>query len=244
MVMQRLKSIIAIIFSQTQGLRFKFYLALVVTLTAVLTLFCVLNFNNYKVTLNDQLADEIKATANRLSKSIAEPLWNADEAQVVSLLKSEVLSKNIAGAIVKLPNESEYGFYKKQGQVEVIPKEMIMAEEAAESVIRYREAGKDYNLGRLFIYINEKAVIDKLNHYLLTNVFQIIALNVILVLCIAFLLNRIIISPLEKIKQAISTISAGEGDLSMRVSVKEFSPEIAELGNDFNRFAYKLMLRT
>ena len=237
---KRLKNIAGLIFIRAKGLRFKFYLALVVTLTTVLALFGILNFNNYKTTLNDQLVDEIKATANRLSKSIAEPMWNADEAQVLSLLKSEALSKNVAGAAVKLPNEPIRGFYKKQGRVEAIPKKIIMTEDATTRTIKYREANKDYELGTLYIYIDKQALLDKLKSYLMTNILQIIALNIILLLCIAFLLNRIIIQPLEKIKQAISTISEGEGDLTQRVSVKEFSPEIAELGNDFNRFAYKV----
>ncbi|APS57955.1 methyl-accepting chemotaxis protein [Piscirickettsia salmonis] len=240
MISNLFKNIKIISFVRDRGLRLQFYLALVLALTAVLFVFGVLNFNNYKAVLHQQLEEEVAATAERLSKSIAGPMWNADELQVLSLLKAEMLSKHIAGVVIYPAHHPMIGFYKQHGQVQSMPKKIKMLESFAVRNIMYKDHKKDYTLGKLYIYIDEQLVLDKLDDYLLSNIMQIIILNVILLLCIAFLLNHIIIDPLEKIKSAIGTLSDGEGDLSQRVNVQGFSPEIAALGDDFNRFAYKV----
>ncbi|WP_235603005.1 hypothetical protein [Piscirickettsia litoralis] len=96
-----------------KSLQLKIYAALIVVLTATLIISGILSYRDYRSTLFEQLGDEMKLTANRLARSSAEPMWNADQEQLAALLKSEMLSKSVAGIAIKAPDEPRFGFYKE-----------------------------------------------------------------------------------------------------------------------------------
>ncbi|WP_235603004.1 methyl-accepting chemotaxis protein [Piscirickettsia litoralis] len=103
----------------------------------------------------------------------------------------------------------------------------------------YDSDGEINNLGELFLYIDKSAVIAKLNSRLVAIVFEIIILNIVLLLCLSLLLRRIVIQPLQQISDAINDIAAGEGDLTQRVETKS-ADEIGDLGKGFNLFVDKI----
>ncbi len=102
-----------------RSLQLKIYAALIGVLTVTLIISGIFNYQDYRSTLFEQLSEEIKLASDRLARSSAEPLWNADQEQLAALLKSEMLSKSVAGIAIKAADEPRFGFYKQGKKLEL-----------------------------------------------------------------------------------------------------------------------------
>ncbi|WP_230390110.1 methyl-accepting chemotaxis protein [Piscirickettsia salmonis] len=222
-----------------KSLQLKIYAALIGVLTVTLIISGIFNYQDYRSTLFEQLSEEIKLASDRLAHSSAEPLWNADQEQLAALLKSEMLSKSVAGIAIKAADEPRFGFYKQGKKLELFTPKTKLPYELKKKEIIYDSDGELSPLGQLLVYVDKGTLIAKLNSRLIAIIFEIIILNIILLMCLSLLLRRIVIKPLRQISAAINDIAAGEGDLTQRVQANS-ADEIGDLGRGFNLFVDKI----
>ncbi|ODN42776.1 methyl-accepting chemotaxis protein [Piscirickettsia litoralis] len=225
-----------------KGLQIKIYSALIVILTVILVISGWYNYNQTKNLLESQLEQEASLTSNRLARSAAEPLWNADQDQLSALLKSEMLSRSISAISVSTPDDPVFGFYRENGKLKALTKTFPVT--SRNTVIKrpiiYESDGNENKLGQIYIYTNDSFIRGELASLLTSTIIQIIVLNIILIGVLAFLLKLMVLKPVTRISDAINDIAAGGGDLTQRVDTGKSQDEISELGDGFNQFATKI----
>ncbi|ODN42265.1 methyl-accepting chemotaxis protein [Piscirickettsia litoralis] len=220
------------------SLQFKIYILLAAVITATLTVTGIIEYLGDKKSLQQQLREDAMISSKRIASSLAEPLWNLSRTQVLAILKSNLKSREIQALQIKLkPSNAIIAIYKdNDGKMVQLSKPIASNNDSISLPIKYRGE----TVGNLTYFIDASSINDSLNSVIYKQILQTLILNFLIIAATYILISRIIIKPLLEISNAINTIVEGEEDLSQRVNIKNFSNEIAFLGNGFNRFAYKV----
>ena len=221
------------------SLRFNLLTSLLVVV--LLSVFGVYNQSQTAATLRASLDQQTDAVMGRLAQSLPSTLWNFESDQMISIVESEVSASSIKGVFVFDSNKMVLGRVSSAaGEVS----ESDFSDDLGsikERPLKFDDSGSVNDVGRVVILVDESAIEDMLNQALMRTLTQLVILVLLLVTTITFLLREIVIRPLDKVAQALSDISQGEGDLTRRITVRN-PDEIGAVANHFNNFADKIQV--
>ncbi|WP_293267999.1 methyl-accepting chemotaxis protein [Neptunomonas sp.] len=220
------------------SLRFNLLTSLAVTI--LLVLFGAYNHSKTEESLRASLDKQTDAVMGRLALSLPAALWNYEQEQLIGLIESEVSSNEVKGGFI-IDNDGKMVLGRMSNESgEIVEAELPSMESATkESRLTFDDSGTINAVGQLIIIVDSSSIDDLLSKSMTRTLVQLTLMVLLLVAMVTFLLQRIVINPLNEVGSALNDISHGEGDLTRRLSVKR-EDEIGTVANHFNSFADKI----
>lgn len=187
----------------------------------------------------ERLHEEAQAAVDRMAVTLADPLWNMMEEGLEAVLRGEMRSTSILSLSVfdKEGEELVTALARKNGEltklshVATIPPASFSLEakiQQDEEVIGIVRAGID--LGPLQ---------SRIEGFVLVDLVQIVALDLLLTLVMVFLIRRLVTTPLGGLNKALAQVSQGRGDLTIQVPILSHD-EVGAIAGHFNAFSSTL----
>ena len=222
-----------------QSISFKLNFLIIVVVTVLLSAFSYYDYRGTKADLFGNLDSQVERSLQRLQLSSPAVIWNYELEFLNKNVESEMQADFIKAIIIKNDSETFTSKEKRAGEITGSngPPEAFSYVKNARLV--FDDSGEMKDVGEVSVYINTSAVDIALQNVIVRQIIQIIGLNVIVIVMVMFLLNRIVISPLAKITHAVNELADGEGDLTKRIETSANS-ELSALATEVNRFIEKL----
>jgi len=199
------------------------------SVTALMSvLYGVTQFYIHKSEKIEQLNSLTITTSSRLAKQIAVPLWSYDEKQINSLIKTELIEKNLFAIIITVDDTIISGAVKNNdGEIinllkEPVGKSLVVQETAIQN------EGK--NLGTLSIYATPVFVYQALKESVIEVIIASIAVGVIILTTLFFLVQIIIIKPVNRIAEFAGKLKVGD----LTCKLPEGNDEIGRMSSALN----------
>jgi PAS domain S-box-containing protein len=205
-------------------------------------LFSVFNFRAETNREMAQLRANQEILADQLAVSLALPIWNFDRAQIEKVIESAMQVKAVSTIMVVLAdaNRSKHG-RTRDVNWKVIP---ALSEPSSDELIltsRNIYAGGE-TVGVLKIFttprFSEAAVASNNRQW----IFDIMALNAFLILCLFLLLWRLVLNPVKILERHAARVSAGESDIAAPEGA-HFSGEFETLRESLDKMIHLLSAR-
>ncbi len=222
-----------------QTISFKFNLLTSLIVIALLAGFGAYNYQATSLALHNQLDKVTDSVLKRLEKSIPNTIWNFEVEQMGSIIESETQSSDVLGIFVFDEKKMLTGRLTQENGTIVtadLPENINIAKERA---LYFEDAGVTNKVGRVLLLVDDTRVKRLLRESLVRMLVQTLAMVGILLAANAFLLHRIVTTPINSAVQALHEIADGDGNLTLRLRA-DSQDEIGELANVFNRFVKKL----
>ena len=191
--------------------------------------------------LRANLDTQTNAVLGRLETSLPPTLWNFETEQMISIVESEVSASEIQAVYVFDSKNLVLGRATNEFGKTVVTK--VVPDNAKEigkqRLLEFDDSGTVNKVGKVLIIVDESAIDTLLSESLQRTIVQLIVMVALLVATITLLMRGIVIRPLEKIGNALSDISQGEGDLTRRLNDSK-KDELGTVAHNFNLFAGKI----
>lgn len=222
------------------SLLLKTILQIVAGITVILVLLGAFNYSNTEERLLAEVQADAQNVVKRLQGSLPLPIWNFDQDTVVKNIEAE-LAADFVNRITVVVNEDIFATRAKNADNEIIESQASGKKDALElsEPLTYAADGDESEVGKLVIAINKERVTAALNSALQIEIFRVLLLAVIASVLITLIIKGSVISPLNKIREAIHDIAEGDGDLTKRLDDKG-AIELAKVASEFNVFVAKL----
>lgn len=218
---------------------FKFNVLTSTLVIALLLIFGAYNYSATETALNSQQTKQVNSVISRLQTSVPSTLWNFEMEQLTSIIESEASNESVKGLFIYDNKALVLGRLKTANGDVIESKLPSDLDFMLEEKLSYEENGKINNVGRV-VLLQDRTVIESLqSQSLIRQVIQTVIIVVILISVVSFLMQTIVIRPIDKIVAALEEIARGEGDLTKRLRVTE-NNEIGNLAGSFNQFVEKI----
>ncbi len=161
------------------NIRFRINFIIIVGITGLLVVFAVYDYLSTRSRMMTELSDLAELAVGRMSKSLAKPLWNLDEDQIVESVKSEMMEQRIyAVLIMNKDGKTIIKGFKRDTDWRLAPVETAIAGDnfqAARGILK-----NDQNIGRVEVYFTLKFMWETLRHNALGIAAVTILLNLFL----------------------------------------------------------------
>jgi len=228
--------------SRVNSIRTQFAIICIVFITLILGLFGLFQFTTRRTDLINGLKTVLQGSSDRLTLTLPPTVWNFDVTMAKSTLESELGDPAIVGAMVYLgksqSGELFAGLVKKDGAItDYIPTTMNLQKNEVDQELPLQRDGAI--IAVLVIRYTTELIQKKLTSYVISQIAQIIIIDLVLSLLIFFLISGIVITPIRILGRNLEEIAHGEGDLTNDLPVKG-NGEIADVSRSFNFFQTKL----
>ncbi len=208
--------------------------------TILLILFGYYDYSSTESDVRKRMDKSANNIMGRLGLSLPAPIWNYETDFVVRNIESEVQDAIVAGIEVRNDDGVIAAVYRdRQGNITKDSALAISTSNMIEKPLIFDDGGTENKVGIVQLYLDESPVEEALSRVLRNTVIEIIILDLILAAVMFFLLKTTVLRPLQDVKDAISDIAQGEGDLTQRLDFAK-KDEVAALGEQFNTFMEKL----
>ncbi len=191
-------------------------LTVVIITTTVLALFGFYRLSNNSDLLKRQLEKSLSNTVERLAFSLSTPFFNFNEKGIRDMIQSEMNNKDILGIYIfdEQPSKLHFGYVRIDGKIKEI-KEAKIFEEAL--VKEHTIVFENQQIGTVRVLMTALFMEQRLQKILISDISQIIILDICLVILVIFLLRSQIIKPITELTQSSSEISAGRLDQPINI---------------------------
>lgn len=222
------------------SIQFRLTIKIVVATTILLSLFGWYNYSSLESQMREDIASRIDSTASRLQLSLPQPIWNFEFENVSRIIEGELSS----GPVVAMRVVGKDSVISQRARVqsgEVIEQETsdIGAEETTSHDLVFNNNGTREKLATLEMDVDYSNMHRALDHALVSQIVQVIVMDIAIVLILALLIRQSVISQIRKVTEAVRDVAEGEGDLTKRITVAK-DDEIGELAGEVNRFIENL----
>ena len=211
-------------------------LIVIFSLTIVLTGFGVYQHFQNSRSLQKQMNDALNIAAERLSISLASPLYSFYEEGIDSVILSEMNDMAIEGIFLILPwgDHNKY-WYINDGE-RIVKTDKILSED--DRLIASREIKyKDEVLGEVYVYMTTSLMKEELMNAFWHRAYEMILINIFLIFVLIVGLRIKVVNPVKKLKEAALKIS--KGNLNTKVQVRSKN-ELGDLALTFNQMTKDL----
>jgi len=211
---------------------------LMVLTTLILTAFAGFNYISAKTTMSAELEQYADMTTIQLSKSLATPMYDMDDSYIREALAFQFMDKRIFAIIIRnADKKSIFAALERNENWEPVKTEKNVV---GNYVTATRKIEKDKeNLGAIEIYLSDKFMTQALKSSLLNIIWAMVVINLTLLVALFICVQKIVITPINKVVAGLKDISEGEGDLTLRLDANR-KDEIGKLAKGFNLFLEKL----
>ena len=204
------------------------------TFSVAFVLFSIITFyqsNSRKIQLNQNLNELADSVIDLAPSSLVYPLFNFEmeqvEYQLMDLLDHELIQKVVLIENGEISFEFQSDDFDGYGPDELITR--------TQSIIFDDGINEAVELGEISIYFSSREIIEEITGSFLSNLLTNYLIALIVILLNAFLIGRIVVSPIHNVSLMLKDIAQGEGDLTRHL-VKKSNDEIGELAAHFNSF--------
>ena len=204
-------------------------LTVVIITTTVLAVFGFYRFSYNSAMLKRQLEKSLSNTVERLAFSLSNPFFNFHEKAIRDIILSEMNSKDILGIYMfdAQSNKLHFAYARINGKIKEIKDERLFAEALVKEAVIVFE---NEQLGTVKVFMTPLFMEQRLQEILISDISQIIILDLCLVILVIILLRSQIIKPITRLTQSSSEISTGELDQPIDIHSKD---EIGTLAKGF-----------
>ena len=216
-----------------QKLNLAVTVAVAVTLIASTAISIFLN----KSQLVEQAALSAESSTERLGITLSNPLWKMDLATAKKVVQSELGTNALVGVDVIGSDQASLFSFTLDEQAGSTSEQRFSGDShiTKEQTIYFEIQGEKFEAGSVTLYFSDSTIAKAVQGEIKKGLIQVAALIAIIFAAMRVLLDRIIISPLQEMRDRVMDIAQGEGDLTKRINV-DSDDELSELGNGINQF--------
>ncbi len=216
----------------------KIIFSLAITITTVMVIAGLLSYNYIKNYETERLTKFAKVTADRLSKSLAAPMWNIDRVQIDELVTTELNEEIIVGIIAK--DEGDRGVFsskKRNSSGRIID---LNGSFENNDIRISRDVVRDSQvIGSIELFITKDFLNNELNKFAVSSAILVLILFAVIFLLMNTLLSKIVIRPLLGLADITDSISRGRLDQELNINSKD---EIGYLTESFRKMQTSLRM--
>lgn len=204
--------------------------AVVFITTTVLTLFGIYQYSQTSTNLRNQLESSLFDTVERLAYSLSNPFYSFHDEGIRDIILSEMKNGAIVGIYI-FDSQSEnihYGFERIGEEVNEVTKEKTY-----ENSLNLKKdiVFENLNLGKVNVFMTSDLMESQLRAILITDITQIVILDICLVILMIILLRSKVVIPITRLTKNSSDIA--DGVLYNEIEVKS-NDEIGILAEGFS----------
>lgn len=216
------------------SIAFRFNLVALVVVTLVLAGFGFYNYQLSSERYYKQLDAQSELLLDRLELSLPNTLWNFEMDQLQKILESEAQAEWVQGLFVS-DGKKDVASVKRDPEGNLVSGERpIRVQREMTRDLKYDDGGNLSKVGSVTLYVDTTEIEEALANNIWRLVIQTVALDLIIILLISRLVNKIVVKPIREVVSALQDIAHGEGDLTQRL--KKRPGEMGELAENFNLF--------
>jgi len=198
------------------GIQAKTIVLVMLITTIVLIGFGALDYIQIQMEMTSHLEESATIIADRLSKTLVDPLWDMEMDKINNIIKAEMAEKRVYAVFVEESGSISTGRIRdKDWRIT----ETTKALEGKQYIRCRKKMTKDENvLGVVEVVNTPKFMQQTLRKALLTVVFKMIFQNFLLIIALIIILRKIIILPLLEVISGLTESSAQVNRTSSTVS--------------------------
>jgi methyl-accepting chemotaxis protein len=219
-------------------IRTKLILSILIAATIVLT-----GFQFYNVVCQQRMLVDIRTSAfqtatQRLSASLPKLIYDFSMEQVGDIVKGELALRDFRAIIVLDQNgKMLLGSQKdEKGRIVTVAAPLKEKPDGSVDLVLKKKNGTE-PLGRVDLYYENSFLNKELANMVWAGIIQVVLLNLIFLILVSFLVEKIIRKPMQELIVRFQDIA--EGDLTKTINVKE-QDEIGNLANSINTMVRSL----
>lgn len=212
--------------------------------TVIMGVFGLISYNQSRDMWYETLNNQGNQIARRLALSLVDPLWNFNSLGVETLTVLELENENIFAIIID--DQSEIVGKIKTGSNELVDfkgteqqKQEIESNYSKFEERIIKETEDIGEIGTVTVYTTEKNIRSILRCEAFKQLFQLIILDILLIISVVSAFFILVRRPLKKIGLNFQDIAEGDSDLTQTILFKN-KDEVGELAFWFNMFVQKL----
>lgn len=213
----------------------------VVLVTLLLTAFGLFSYFSSKSAMEAELNAQVERAVGRLKIALPDPIWNFDLKRLDLVLESESTAPGVAGIIVTNDKKAFVtGRQRNQeGKIVIASATSRPTETPMVAELQFDNSGELKNVGTVTVFVSRAHIDQLLKNQVVELLIQVMVTNLILVASLSLSLRSIVMNPLNRVREALATISSGDADLTRRLEVGH-NNEIGEIARHFNTFVAQL----
>ncbi|MDR3668129.1 MAG: response regulator [Ignavibacteriaceae bacterium] len=182
---------------------------LVSTTTVFVGTFAVADFLSTKNEEQTQLRTDLENDTEQLASGLTLPVWNFDLPQIMKIIESQMLEKNISDIVVRA-GDQVYSMGRNAQWKAIITDGTLSGNDLLSEGREITIGG--VKIGSVKIYMSRQFIEQALKRTIWNRAIAIILLDIILVLSLYLLLWGIVLNPLRKIKQYTLALNFENGN--------------------------------
>ncbi|OQY35304.1 MAG: hypothetical protein B6241_02085 [Spirochaetaceae bacterium 4572_59] len=220
-------------YQQVKNLKLNLKIMLAIFIVAILS-FSVIVFyqsNSSKLQLYQSLNEMSDAVIDIAPSSLVYPLFNFEveqvEFQLEDLLNQELIIKVVLTENGEISHDLQTEDFDGYGTEEfLIRSKTIIFDDGINNAVE---------LGEITLYFSAREIIKRVKSSFISNLLINYLIALIIILLNAFLIGKIVITPIRNVSLMLKDIAQGEGDLTKHLT-KKSNDEIGEMAAHFNSF--------
>lgn len=206
-----------------------------VTLVCVTTLMLgaagAWNAHHIRLLETERLEQDANTVLQRLNATLPQALWDFSPSQAEKIISAELLHSSILSLRVTDADGKEFAKAFDDGlNSDTLPKDALQRTQS----IAYQDGDKATHVGDVTLYLTDAPIRARVRDAILTRFIEIIVLDVLLSLALAFSLGQLVMSPLKRVLDMLNTI-ARERNLTLRIE-QHSQDELGQLAGGLNGF--------
>ena len=223
--------------NKMKSLQVKVNLTFIIITLVISTLFISIVYFRDRSAKIENLSVFANFTTERLSKNFVASMWDMELEKLKDIIKFEMGERQIFAIIVKdNENKTVVAGAQRDSDWEIVDTDVDVILNN-DLILKSKEIIKDQEkLGNVSFYFSSKFLNNELQSSLMSSVAVFCILGIILITSLYFLLNQVVIKPVNAVVDLTEKLN--NGDLSARLSAGE--DEIGLMINAINHFADNL----
>jgi len=221
------------------SLKFRINALLICIVIIVMGGYASIAYLSHKAEMEKESQYLANITAQRLSKSLKEPMWSLDEEIIDETLASEMLNKQIFAIQIIDRNGKDIFKGYKRGQDWKLTPSLASVKEDNLAVDRVNIIHGDKTIGAVKVYVTDKFLKADFQHSMLVFAVTVGLLIVVIAFSLSKLFQKMVTQPITNLASLADRISFG--DLDVKIPV-ESSNEIGLLAQSFERMQASLKI--
>ncbi|MCG7586535.1 methyl-accepting chemotaxis protein [Photobacterium sp. OFAV2-7] len=218
-------------------IRQKLNISVLITITVTLIASTLVSIYMNQQQLVEQVHHDAESSVKRLGITLSSPLWKVDLDTAKKIVQSELGTNDLMAVDVMGEDEKVLFSFTLNAENGQITEKAFTGRSylTKNEKVHFEIQGEQFEAGSVRLYFTDARIQETLVGEIYRSMVQVAILVMIMLLSLRMLINRIIINPLNSIKNRIFDIAQGEGDLTQRVIVQG-NDELSELGKGINQF--------
>ncbi|SFU51988.1 sensor histidine kinase [Pseudoduganella namucuonensis] len=182
--------------------------ALTAVVTAVLAAFAVYFYQSEKAQRWDELRRGLAASADELAAAVSLSVWNFDEAQIVTIMKSGLSNRRLHASMVT-PVGGAHPYILLRNEEGLLVGSPVAPQDAGLLVERRQMMVEGQRIGSITLYASPEALLGELRQRATGIVGMIVVLDLVLVAGLYAVLWHLMLKPVQAIGRYAADVEAG-----------------------------------